>query len=50
MSQEWSYEDLIEILINLHMKVLDSLRVIKINLVNPETILMPMSLPNVKKY
>lgn len=50
MSQEWSYEDLIEILINLHLKVLDSLRVLKINLVNPETILMPMSLPNVNIY
>lgn len=49
MNQEWSYEDLIEILINLHLKVLESLKILKINLINPESTLIPTSLPNVTK-
>ena len=47
MNQEWSYEDLIEILINLHYKILDSLKVLKINISNPENSLLPITLPNV---
>lgn len=47
MNQEWSYEDLIEILINLHYKILDSLKVLKINISNPENSILPIYLPNV---
>ena len=48
MNQEWSYEDLLDILINLHYKILDSLKVLKISIANPENSLQPIFLPNVK--